>query len=141
MLWRKAISLICGAVAFLGVLYAFQRPFREYPGIEYNDFPLPADFQEKTEWVFARLMYPSAPTARFVGYRRYGRNNWTEGLTSWTQDYPRADRHFNLAIRRLTRDLSGWRPSLADCAARGIPPVRAEAFCPVRKQSRTPAPI
>jgi Domain of unknown function (DUF4159) len=103
MRWRKALSLICGTMACLGALSAFQRPFREYPGIEYNDFPLPADFQERTEWVFARLMYPSAPTARFVAYRGYGRNNWTQGLTSWTQDYPRADRHFNVAIRRLTR--------------------------------------
>jgi hypothetical protein len=103
MLFRRALGLVCGGMALFGTLCAFQSPFREYPGVEYNDFPLPADFQEKTEWVFARLMYPSAPTARFVGYRRNGRNNWTEGLTSWTQDYPRADRHFNVAIGRLTR--------------------------------------
>ena len=29
--------------------------------------------------------------------------DWREGGTSWTQDYPRADRHFALALRRLTR--------------------------------------
>jgi hypothetical protein len=92
-MWRAAILL-----AVVGVLLA-QRPFREYPGIEYNDFPLPSDYKERTEWAFARLMYPSAPTARFS---RYGAD-WREGLTSWTQDYPRADRHFSQAIRRLTR--------------------------------------
>ena len=55
-----------GGVALIaGTLFAFQRPFREYPGIEYNDFPLPPDYQEKTEWAFARLMYPSIPGARF----------------------------------------------------------------------------
>ena len=29
--------------------------------------------------------------------------DWREGGTSWTQDYPRADRHFAQALRRLTR--------------------------------------
>ena len=95
---------MCLGTAFLGAVYGVQRPFREYPGIEYNNFPLPADAHEKTEWAFARLMYPSAPGARFVrNYSRYGISNWTEGLTSWTQDYPRADRHFARAFRRLTR--------------------------------------
>jgi hypothetical protein len=85
--------------ALTGAVYAFQRPFREYPGVEYSDFPLPPDAREKTEWVFARLMYPSAPTARFA---RWGAD-WRRGSTSWTQDYPRADRHFSTALRRLTR--------------------------------------
>jgi hypothetical protein len=86
------------ALVLFGTLLA-QRPFREYPGIEYNTFPLPADYQEKTEWAFARLMYPSAPGSR---YTRWGAD-WREGNTAWTQDYPRADRHFSRAIRRLTR--------------------------------------
>ena len=97
-LWQAGIG-----TAFLGALYALQMPFREYPGVEYNNFPLPADFQEETEWVFARLMYPSAPTARIVRRYRMGGSDWTHGLTSWTQDYPRADRHFAEEIRRLTR--------------------------------------
>ena len=51
----------------------------------------------------ARLMYPQHPDARFARFR-YGRLlDWREGGTSWTQDYPRADRHFALALRRLTR--------------------------------------
>jgi hypothetical protein len=89
-------------VVLLATLLAFQRPFREYPAVEYNDFPIPADFQEKTEWVFARLMYPPAPTARF-GFRGRSRGDWASGYSSWTQDYPRADRHFSEEIRRLTR--------------------------------------
>ena len=85
----------------LGALEAFQRPFREYPGIEYNDFPLPSDFAEKTEFAFGRLMYAPSPLAR-GGFRNRG-GNWTHGLSMWTQDYPRADRHFLRALRRLTR--------------------------------------
>jgi Domain of unknown function (DUF4159) len=97
--------------ALLGAVYAFQMPFREYPGMEYNTFPKPADFEEKTEWAFARLMYPQVNGygrgfgrgfgGGFGGYGRSG--NWLEGYTMWTQDYPRADRHFSQAIRRLTR--------------------------------------
>src|SRR5215469_7955088 len=95
-MWRLAV----GGLLFCAAIFAFEgRPFREYPGIEYNDFPLPPDYQEKTEWAFARLMYPSIPGARFD---RWGAD-WRKGLTAWTQDYPRADRHFSMAIRRLTR--------------------------------------
>ena len=55
---KKALGVAALFIAFFGSLYAFQRPFREYPGIEYNNFPLPSDWQQKTEWTFARLMYP-----------------------------------------------------------------------------------
>src|ERR1700691_4035271 len=94
---RKAHWLAAGAFSLLlGSLLAFQRQFREYPAIEYNSFPVPSDAHEKTEFAFARLMYPPAPSAMFdrAGPR------WAEGMSSWTQDYPRADRHFLLALRR-----------------------------------------
>ncbi len=97
-LWR----LGCG-IAFVTALYAFQRPFRQFISMEaYDAIELPSDYQEKTEWVFGRLMYPQHPRARF-GRFRFGRLDWREGGTSWSQDYPRADRHFSQALRRLTR--------------------------------------
>src|SRR2546421_5540718 len=95
----KIFGLLYGGLLLLGGLYAFQRPFREYPGVEYENFPLPPDWQEKTEFAFARLMYPEIG---FRGYRR-GYADWTHGYSIWTQDYPRADRHFSQALRRLTR--------------------------------------
>jgi hypothetical protein len=98
---RRALRrVICGAAGITAV-FAFQRPFREMPGIEYNlgEIPLPADYQEKTEWAFARLMFPPGP---LNGY--YGRDlDWHTGISLWSQDFPRADRHFSLAVRRLTR--------------------------------------
>lgn len=36
-----------------------QRPFRQYPAWEYNDFRVPPDHQTPGEWTFARLMYPT----------------------------------------------------------------------------------
>jgi hypothetical protein len=95
---RKLPFLISGVVLVLGAVYA-QRPFREFPGVEYEDFPKPPDWQEKTEWAFARLMYP--PIGLGWGFR-YGQD-WTHGASNWTIDYPRSDRHFAQAIRRLTR--------------------------------------
>jgi len=94
-----------GAGILLAVLaYSFQRPFRVLRSMEpYDNVELPPDWQEKTEWVFARLMYPQHPNARFARFYRYGGMDWREGGTSWSQDYPRADRHFALALRRLTR--------------------------------------
>jgi hypothetical protein len=44
-------------------------------------------------------MYPSIPDARF----RHAGWDWTKGHSSWTNDYPRADRHFVQAVQRLTR--------------------------------------
>ncbi|HEY2016805.1 MAG TPA: DUF4159 domain-containing protein [Bryobacteraceae bacterium] len=101
MTLRKATWLLGCGFGFLGVLCAFQRPFREFPGIEYNlgEIPLPKDYQEKTEWAFARLMFPPGP---LNGYR--GRDaDWHTGYSLWSQDFPRADRHFSLAMQRLTR--------------------------------------
>ena len=90
-------AVACGALLW-GAANAWQRPFREYPGIEYENFPLPPDYQEKTEWAFARLMYPPIP-----GYGWRSRGDWTQGSSNWTIDYPRSDRHFSAALRRLTR--------------------------------------
>ena len=40
--FRKALwGAGCG-VAFLSALYAFQRPFRQFPGVEYENFEIPA---------------------------------------------------------------------------------------------------
>jgi hypothetical protein len=102
MTMRKTAWMALG-IACIGALFA-QRPFREYPGNEYNSFPLPPDYTEKTEWVFARLMYPPFSGMRrgFRGYGRFG-FDWREGRSSWTTDYPRSDRHFASALRRLTR--------------------------------------
>src|SRR5215831_5931062 len=94
-LLRRLPWLLCAA----GLLYALQLPFREYPGVEYEDFPLPPDWQEKTEWAFARLMYPAVRGA--WGYR--ANHDWQHGAANWTIDYPRSDRHFSQAFRRLTR--------------------------------------
>jgi hypothetical protein len=108
---RGAITLLAGgaaltaAVVFVAAQTIAQQqqqlqPFRVYPSIEaYDNIPLPPDWQNKAEWVFGRLMYPTHPNAMFG---RRGRD-WREGYTSWTQDYPRADRHFAQAVRRLTR--------------------------------------
>ena len=100
MSFGRAASRIGCAFALIGAAYAFQRPFREYPGVEYYDFPLPSDYREKTEWAFARLMFPPGEND---GYRGRFDGDWRLGLSLWTQDYPRADRHFSLALRRLTR--------------------------------------
>lgn len=108
--YRRVWWLLLGGVAVVSALCAFQRPFREYGG-SYGRFPVPPDWQEKTEWVFGRLMYPPAYFGRGGGFGRrggggfgrFGGGDWTQGFSSWTTDYPRSDRHFVQAVRRLTR--------------------------------------
>lgn len=80
-----------------GLLLLAQRPFRSFPGMEGADTEteLPADFNNTAELVLGRLMYPSRG--------RGGAGNWLHGRTNWTVDYPKGDRTFAAAIRRLTR--------------------------------------
>ena len=96
------LALAVGCGVLVCTLFA-QKPFREYPAWEYNNFPLPPDYQVPGEWTFARLMYP---TTHFVidWQSEYKRGfDWREGNTNWTIDYPRSDRHLSAALRRLTR--------------------------------------
>lgn len=101
----KPFRRLASGIVLLTALYGFQQPWRIYPSMEpYDEVETPRDYQEKTEWVFGRLMYPSHPDARFARYYRSGGTlDWHHGRTSWTQDYPRADRHLSMALRRLTR--------------------------------------
>lgn len=105
---RRALLAFCG-IALATCIWAFEnptslpRPFRQYPGVEYGNFPLPPDYTEKTEFAFARLMYPPTRYGIGGGYGFRGGRDWQNGYSIWTQDYPRADRHFSEAIRRLTR--------------------------------------
>ncbi|MGA3237194.1 MAG: DUF4159 domain-containing protein [Bryobacteraceae bacterium] len=102
MKYGPVLAAAVGCVAMVGALMA-QRPFREYPAWEYNNFPLPKDYMVPGEWTFARLMYPTTHY-RIDWQSEYKRGlDWRDGNTNWTIDYPRSDRHLALAIRRLTR--------------------------------------
>ena len=89
-------------VVFAFQLFAFHKPFREYPGMEYSvgSIPLPPGWDQETDFVFGRIMFPGGP---LDGYRGREDPDYHRGRSLWTQDYPRADRHFLEAVRRLTR--------------------------------------
>lgn len=89
---RNVLLLVSiGVVSLLGVLRAQMKPFREYPAIEYVDFPLPNDWKDTHEFTRGRLKYHD-----YLDFG-YGRDIY------WTMDYPRSDRHLLAGIRRLTR--------------------------------------
>ena len=87
---RSAFLMTVTAALYLTALFA-QRGFKIYPYEEVNPTEVPAGFDEKTEWTFARLRYPSG---RYGGY-------WGRG--SWGIDFPKADRTFVKGVQRLTR--------------------------------------
>ena len=118
MRFRGAVSVIVSGLALLSAIFAQRRrmaderlfpnnpesvgkrtsrkeqqpgKFREYPAWEYNDYPIPPDYQVPGEWVFARFMYRAVPSY------------WGMRGINWTIDYPRSDRHLSAAVRRLTR--------------------------------------
>ena len=106
------VGVVASFLAMGWALDAFQDPFKEYPGWEYDKpedqspykkFPLPPDWNVPGEWTFARLMYPT--TSEYIDWQSTYRAgfDWRQGVTNWTIDYPRSDRHLAAAIRRLTR--------------------------------------
>jgi hypothetical protein len=98
---RGAILILAGLAVAVTGLFAFQKEFREFPG-EDAPTPLAPDALAPSEFVFGRLMYPSAGGGgRFGG--GFGRDWRQGGRTNWTNDYPSGDRHLMTAVRRLTR--------------------------------------
>jgi len=61
---RILLSASLLALLLFGSLYG-QKAFRQYQGQEYEDFPLPPDWQEKTEFTFGRLMYHGIPRREY----------------------------------------------------------------------------
>ncbi len=96
------MALCVLGIAGLGLCRALlaQKPFKQWPAIEYDDFPLPPDWQQKAEWTRARLRYPD-----IYGYPDVPLtyNNGRPFPGYWTMDYPRSDRHLLEGVRRLTR--------------------------------------
>jgi len=88
------------AVAFLGLAawsaLRAQKPFKEWPAIEYEGFELPGDYQDRHEWTRARLRYSD-----ITGYPTHSYYRNFPGF--WTMDFPRSDRHLLAGVRRLTR--------------------------------------
>src|SRR5215831_3126522 len=88
---RRRMVLACAVGCGLLVCTLFaQNPFRQFPAWEYYDFPLPPDYQQPGEWVFARLMYPTTHY-RIDWQSEFRRGyDWREGNTNWTIDYARS---------------------------------------------------
>ena len=99
---RVLLAVVAATIA-IPLVFAAQREFREYPSFEFDtNVELPPDYQVPAEFVVGRLMYPPCEYCRFG--RRFGMgDDWTQGMTSWTVDYPRGDRDFARLLRRLTR--------------------------------------
>ena len=97
---RMCFIAVLASFGAWGVMHA-QRPFREYQSREYENFPLPQDYTEKTEWTRARLRYPAVSTLH--GWYDIFGAPVDGGSLNWTIDYPRSDRHLLQGIRRLTR--------------------------------------
>jgi len=74
MRFRAVVMLALAGLGSWGALQA-QKPFREYRAIEYENFPLPPDWNEKTEWTRARLKYPGI--FNLHGSFEGGPLNWT----------------------------------------------------------------
>jgi hypothetical protein len=89
---RNFILALGAVLSLLSAGYA-QRGRMFFEEEENSPAPIPADASEKTEFVFARLRYPSF---------RGGSMSWSM-RGNWTVDWPKADRQFVQGVRRLSR--------------------------------------
>src|SRR5271156_6540091 len=90
-----AILLACLSIALIALKLEGAQFFRGYDsGDSYGSS------NEKAEFYWSRLRYtPRASPTGSLGYS-YG---YGFGGGSWQRDYPKADRQFLMALRRLTR--------------------------------------
>jgi hypothetical protein len=102
MRFRTVFCVGLLGLAAWGILLA-QKPYKEWPAIEYENFALPPDGNTPHEWTRARLRYPDITgypeNASSSGFARFGQ----PFAGYWTMDYPRSDRHLLSGVRRLTR--------------------------------------
>jgi len=89
---RTGLLIALFLLAGWSLLFGLQRRGRGWGFGDEGYAPMPPDANEKTEFVYARLRYPSAGRR---GNRGFG--------GSWTTDYPKNDRQFLQGVRRLTR--------------------------------------
>jgi hypothetical protein len=97
MRYFTALFIGLFGLAAWSMLWA-QKPFKEWPAIEYENFAIPPDGATPHEWVRARLRYPD-----IVGYPNNLSARNFDFAGYWTMDYPRSDRHLLEGVRRLTR--------------------------------------
>ena len=98
---RLRLALLAALLGLsAGIALLAQRPFKDYPAIEYGNFPIPDDWNTKTDWVRARLRYPDIYG---YPYKQLFYQNGKEFEGYWTMDYPRSDRHLLAGVKRLTR--------------------------------------
>lgn len=96
---RTVFLLIFAFLGVWGAVFA-QKPFKQYPGGQDGDVPLPPDWEKPAEWSGARLRYRDGGFRGGFGGRR-GRFGGREG--AWGTDYPLGGRHLAEGLRRLTK--------------------------------------
>ena len=87
------LSLGCGLMTVYGLRAAYSQN-----GPAYAD-----PSTEKAEFYWSRLRYTSSGVGRGGGDGRFGFGFGYGGWAGWSRDYPKADRQFLLALKRLTR--------------------------------------
>jgi hypothetical protein len=91
------ISAVVSLIVLGGGLLALRSSAQWYGSSPFAPIS-PEQNHEKAEFSWSRLRYTSVASSFGGGYGYYG-----FGRGSWSQDYPKADRQFLLALRRLTR--------------------------------------
>jgi len=99
---RTLFLLILAFLGIWGVMLA-QKPFKQYPGGQDGDVPLPPDWDKPTEWSSARLRYRDLGGGRFGGFGGFGGRRGFGREGSWGTDYPLGGRHLAEGLRRLTK--------------------------------------
>jgi Domain of unknown function (DUF4159) len=99
------IPVVLLLAVLLCVFFALKSLAFQWYGQSPYDPVLPGPANEKAEFYWSRLHYTAAERSSGGGYGYgygYGYGGYG-GSWSWSRDYPKADRQFLMALRRLTR--------------------------------------
>jgi hypothetical protein len=98
---RRLIPVVLPLAASACVFFSLTSHAYQYQwfGSGPHDPVTPGSANEKAEFSWSRLHYTAAERS-FIGY---GYGSGYGGSWSWSRDYPKADRQFLMALRRLTR--------------------------------------
>ncbi len=101
---RVVIALVVFLLLGFSATFALQRRSRGgfFGGGAESYAPIPPDANEKTEFLYTRLRYPSAMRGRGGRFGGFGGGGYGYGR-AWATDYPKSDRLFLQGVRRLTR--------------------------------------
>jgi Domain of unknown function (DUF4159) len=117
----RRVSLVILIAGLATTLLAYQAASRQWFGQERSS-SFSSNDNEQAEFYWSRLRYSARPGSGYGG-GGFGFGYGYGGYGGWSRDYPKADRQFLLALKRLTRIQGGATEQVVDLDLENSPKI------------------